>query len=82
MKERRAAAQLTRKEVDATRYFFLLLANFPLPLLFLLAAFFAVVVLLFFPRPDPPGNFPPWSCLFTVRQARSSASFFGTPRSS
>ncbi|MBA2242170.1 MAG: hypothetical protein H0W04_04690 [Chthoniobacterales bacterium] len=38
------------------------------------------VLVLFFPRPEPPGFLPPLSCAFTVLQARSSASFFETPR--
>src|ERR1700709_1677989 len=33
-----------------------------------------------FPRPDPPGFLPPWLVLFTVAQARRSASFFDVPR--
>jgi hypothetical protein len=35
-----------------------------------------------FPRPEPPGFFPPASSLLTVAHARRSASFSGTPRSS
>jgi hypothetical protein len=32
-----------------------------------------------FPRPEPPGLFPPPVCLLTVAQARRSASFSLTP---
>ncbi|HMJ06496.1 MAG TPA: hypothetical protein VK474_09605 [Chthoniobacterales bacterium] len=50
---------------------------------FLAPAFFPpfreLLLLDFFPRPDPL-FFPPLSSLFTVAQARLSASFFETPR--
>ena len=80
-------------EIEDMDYLFLLLfEDFPplffalafLPLLFLLAAFLPplleLLVLLFFPRPEPPGFLPPLSCLLTVRQARSFASSFETQR--
>ncbi len=39
------------------------------------------IFFLFSPRPDPPGFFPPPSCLFTVAHARRAASFSESPRS-
>ena len=43
--------------------------------------FLAGAVFILFPRPDPPGFFPPPVILFTVAHARRSASFSDMPLS-